>query len=137
MATVDLTAHTFEQTITDNEIVLVDWWAEWCGPCKAFAPVFHGASERNADIVFGKIDTEAEQHLAGSAGIRSIPTLMVFREGVLVFSQPGALPGHVLDDLIAQVRELDMEAVHADVAAQRGTSTDHGDDQAVDGSTDD
>ncbi len=109
MATVDLTAHTFEQTITEHDIVLVDWWAEWCGPCKAFAPVFHGASERNEDIVFGKIDTEAEQHLAGSAGIRSIPTLMVFREGVLVFSQPGALPGHVLDDLIAQVREQGLE----------------------------
>ncbi len=119
MSTIELTAATFEQTVTDNDIVLVDWWAEWCGPCKAFAPVFGAASDKHDDIVFAKVDTEAEQQLAGSAGIRSIPTLMAFREGVLVFSQPGALPGHVLDDLIGQVRSLDMSVVHAEIAQQR------------------
>jgi thioredoxin 1 len=124
MSTIDLTAATFEETVTTNDIVLVDWWAEWCGPCKAFGPVFGAASEKHDDIVFAKIDTEAEQQLAGSAGIRSIPTLMAFREGVLVFSQPGALPGHVLEDLIAQVKSLDMAAVHAEIAAQQnGRST--------------
>ena len=123
MSTIDLTAATFEETVTNNDIVLVDWWAEWCGPCKAFAPVFGAASDKHDDVVFAKIDTEAEQQLAGSAGIRSIPTLMAFREGVLVFSQPGALPGHVLDDLIAQVKSLDMAAVHAEIAAQQNGSS--------------
>lgn len=121
MPTIDLTAATFEETVATNDIVLVDWWAEWCGPCKAFGPVFGAASEKHDDVVFAKIDTEAEQQLAGSAGIRSIPTLMAFREGVLVFSQPGALPGHVLDDLIAQVKSLDMAVVHAEIAEQGGT----------------
>jgi thioredoxin 1 len=120
MATLDLTQATFEQTITDNDIVLIDWWAEWCGPCKMFGPVFEAASNQHPDIVFAKIDTEAEPVLAGSAGIQSIPMLMVFREGVLLFSQPGALPGHVLDDLIAQVRGLDMEEVHREIAEQAG-----------------
>jgi thioredoxin 1 len=120
MPTIDLTAATFDETVATNDIVLVDWWAEWCGPCKAFGPVFGAASEKHDDVVFAKIDTEAEQQLAGSAGIRSIPTLMAFREGVLVFSQPGALPGHVLDDLIAQVKSLDMAVVHAEIAEQGG-----------------
>ena len=92
MATVNLTADTFEQTVNDNGILLVDWWAAWCGPCRMFAPVFEAASEEHSDIAFGKVDTEAERDLAGAAGISSIPTLMAFRDGILVFSQPGALP---------------------------------------------
>jgi thioredoxin 1 len=122
MATIDLTAQTFEDTLTDNDIVLVDWWASWCGPCRMFAPVFQEAAADNPDIVFGKVDTEAEQALAGEAGIMSIPTLMAFREGVLVFSQPGALPRHALDDLIGQVRALDMDEVHRAVAAARASA---------------
>lgn len=119
MPTVDLTEATFESAVNDNDIVLVDWWASWCGPCKMFAPTFEAASDRNDDIVFGKVDTEAEQRLAQAAGIMSIPTLMIFREGVLVFSQPGALPASALDDLIEQARGLDMASVHAAVAEQR------------------
>jgi thioredoxin 1 len=122
VATIALTKDTFETTVTGNDIVLVDWWATWCGPCRMFAPVFESASEANSDIVFAKVDTEAEQELSAAAGIMSIPTLMIFREGVLVFSQPGALPAPALDDLVTQVRALDMEQVHAAVAAQRSTA---------------
>jgi thioredoxin 1 len=115
MGAVALTAETFSPTITKDGIVLVDWWARWCGPCRMFAPVFENASETHPDIVFGKVDTEAEQAMAQAAGIMSIPTLMAFRDGVLVFSQPGALPAHVLEDLIEQVRALDMDVVRAEL----------------------
>jgi thioredoxin 1 len=118
MSTVALTATSFEHTLKDNDIVLVDFWASWCGPCRMFAPVFEKAAAAHPDIVFGKVDTEAEQALAGAAGISSIPTLMAFREGVLVFSQPGALPAPALEQVIASVKALDMQEVHAKVAAR-------------------
>lgn len=121
MPTRDLTAATFEQTVSDNDIVLVDFWAEWCGPCKMFGPIFDEASTKHTDVVFGKVDTEAEQQLAAQANIRSIPMLMAFREGVLVFSQAGALPGHVLEDLITQIKGLDMAEVHRQVAEEAAT----------------
>jgi thioredoxin 1 len=118
MSTVELTAADFESTVTGEGIVLVDWWASWCGPCRMFAPVFEAAAEEHPDITFGKVDTEAEQSLAAAARIMSIPTLMAFRDGVLVFSQPGALPAAALTDLIGQVRALDMDDVRAQLAAQ-------------------
>jgi thioredoxin 1 len=109
--TVALTNQTYADTIRDNDIVLVDFWAAWCGPCRMFAPVFEAAAADNPDLVFAKVDTEAEQELAGSLGIMSIPTLAIFREGIPVFAQPGALPRAALDDLISQVRALDMDEV--------------------------
>jgi thioredoxin 1 len=118
MATRELTAQDFESVVTTPGITLVDWWAEWCGPCRAFAPVFEAASEAHPDITFGKVDTEAEQALSGAAGIRSIPTLMAFRDGVLVFSQPGALPAPALEQVIAAVEGLDMEKVFAELEKQ-------------------
>ncbi len=122
MATTDLTSERFESAVTADGVVLVDFWAEWCGPCKQFGPIFEEASERHPDASFLKVDTEAEQEIAGALGIRSIPTLMIFRDGIQVFSQPGALPGHVLDDLIGQVEALDMDEVRAEVEAQRSSA---------------
>jgi thioredoxin 1 len=116
VTTVDLTAATFEQTVTDEGIVLVDFWAEWCGPCQMFAPIYEQVSAEHDDIVFGKVDTEAEQALAARFGIRSIPTLMAFRDGVIVFAQPGALPQPALEQLIGAVRDLDMDEVRRSVA---------------------
>jgi thioredoxin 1 len=131
MATTTLTTDNFEQTITENDIVLLDFWASWCGPCRQFGPVFEEASEKNADIVFGKVDTEDQQQLAATFGIMSIPTLMIFRENVLVFSQPGALPAAALENLIEQVRALDMVEVHKAVAEQQaGHDHDHDHDHA-------
>ena len=119
MATVALTGSDFAEAVTRDGIVLVDFWAAWCGPCRQFAPIFERASETHADIVFGKVDTEAEQALASAAGIAAIPTLMAFRDGILVFAQPGALPPQALDQVVDAVRGLDMAEVHAEVAKQR------------------
>jgi thioredoxin 1 len=119
MASTTLTTENFEKTVLDEDIVLVDFWADWCGPCKRFAPIFEEASEKHGDIIFGKVDTEAEQALATAANITSIPTLMAFRDGILVFAQPGALPASALEQVIEGVRGLDMDAVRADLEAQK------------------
>ncbi len=121
MSTIELTGETFEQTILDSDIVLVDFWASWCGPCRQFAPTFEAASEKYGDVVFGKVDTEAQQQLAAAANIRSIPTLMVFKKGVLVFNEAGALPPQALDSLVEQVKELDVEKALAEAQAQAPT----------------
>lgn len=128
VTTIDLTSETLTSTIEDNDIVVVDWWASWCGPCRAFAPVFDEAAAAHPDLVFAKVNTETNPELAQAAGIMSIPTLMVFREKVLVFSQPGALPAAALSDLIAQVQSLDMDEVHATIAAQGNETPESTDD---------
>ncbi|MEV6070711.1 thioredoxin [Nocardia sp. NPDC052001] len=121
MATQTLTEQNFDDIVTKSDVVLVDFWAAWCGPCRSFAPTFEASSEKHPDVVHGKVDTEAEQGLAAAANIRSIPTIMAFREGVLVFAQPGALPPAALEDLIGQVKELDMDEVRKQLAEQQET----------------
>ena len=119
MAYVELTKENFEQTVTDNDMVIVDFWAEWCGPCKAFGPVFEKVAEDHPDVVFAKVNTELEQEIAGWFQIRSIPTLMIFRENIIVFSQPGALPEGALRELIGKAAELDMDEVRTQIAEQQ------------------
>jgi thioredoxin 1 len=126
MATIELTKDNFEDVVTKNDLVIVDFWAPWCGPCRGFAPVYEAVSEKHPEVVFAKVNTEEEQELAGHFAIRSIPTLMVFREKVVLFSQAGALPGEGLESIITQAQALDMQQVHADIAAQETESAAQG-----------
>lgn len=119
MATIELTKETFQDTINNNDIVFIDFWAPWCGPCKSFAPIYESVSEKNDDVVFAKINTEEQQELAASFQIRSIPTLMIMREQIVIFSQAGMLPESAMEEIVAKTRELDMDKVKADIEAQQ------------------
>ena len=124
MSTTNLTLDSFEGTVTSEGITIVDFWAEWCGPCKMFGPIFEEVSDSNPDVTFAKVDTEAEQQLAGSLGIMSIPTVMIFRDGIQLFAQPGALPKAALEDLLGQVRNLDMDDIRAQLAEESESTVD-------------
>ena len=125
MSHIDLSLEKFEETVTSDGIVLLDFWAEWCGPCKVFGPIFEKADEEHSDVVFAKVNTEEEQALAGGLGIQGIPTVMAFRDGVQVYRQSGALPAEALDDLIGQIKALDMDEVHAEIAKEEAASGGH------------
>lgn len=118
MSTVAITKENFDETVKNNNVVILDFWASWCGPCRSFAPVFEATSEKHPDVVFGKVNTEEQQELAAAFQIRSIPTLMIFREKIIIFAQPGALPAAAFEELVTKAKELDMDAVRRDIAAQ-------------------